>query len=349
MAIPSHGRDWRGRPTTSGQLLIAALLLVGTIALGTLGYMVLEGWSFGDAIYMTIIAVTTTGFREVRELSPIGRALTTSIIVFGLASIAYLGGRAVQLLVESYFRRRKKMDRKISRLKNHVIVCGYGRMGRPVCGDLAGAGADFVVIEREAAQAEYLDREGYLYIIGDSSSDEVLKQAGIERARGIITVVSTDAENVYTTLTAKVINPSILVVARALADDSETKLRTAGADRVIKPYELVGRRIAQLVLRPSIVEFMDTIARTKGKDISIEEVAISQGSSLIGETLLSSPIRKDLNIIIVAVRRTDGDFVYNPGSGLDFREGDRLIAVGEQEKLQQLALVCGSSPAGVRP
>ena len=340
--MSSKGRDRRSGPTTSGQLLIAALILIGTVAVGTVGYMIVEGWSFGDAIYMTIISVTTTGFREVRDLSSVGRALTASIIVLGLASIAYLGGRAVQLLVESYFRRRKKMERKISRLKNHVIVCGYGRMGRPVCGDLAGAGADFVVIERDADQTEFLEREGYLYIIGDSSSDAVLKQAGIERARGIITVVSTDAENVYTTLTAKVINPSILVVARALAEDSETKLRTAGADRVIKPYELVGRRIAQLVLRPSIVEFMDTIARAQGKDISIEEVTVSEGSPLIGETLLSSPIRKDLNIIIVAVRRSDGDFIYNPGSGLDFREGDRLIAVGEQEMLQRLSQVCGS-------
>lgn len=329
-----------GGSGTGRQLLYAALLLLGTIGVGTLGYVVLEGWSVGDALYMTIISVTTTGFREVRDLSPIGRVLTTSIIILGLASIAYLGGRVVQLLVESYLRRRKRMERKIARLKNHIIVCGYGRMGRHVCADLAEAKASFVVIERDETQIEALERAGYLYLVGDSSSDEVLHEAGIARAVGIIAVVSTDAENVYTTLTAKFVNPQILVVARALGEDSEPKLRAAGADRVIKPYELVGRRIAQLVLRPSIVEFMDTIARTQGKDISIEEITIDDSSALIGETLLSSPIRKDLNIIIIAVRRADGEFIYNPGSSLQFRAQDRLIAVGEGSKLSALAGLC---------
>lgn len=325
------------------QLLVAVMFLAATLAIGTVGYVVLEGWPAGDAIYMTIISITTTGFREVRELSSAGRVLTIFVIVGGIASLAYVGGRVLQFAVEVYLLRRGRMDRKIARLKNHVIVCGYGRMGRHIAEDLGEAKVPFVVIESDPELAADLDEEGVLYLIGDASSDALLLQAGVERARGLIAVVSTDAENVYATLTAKALNPAIPIVARALSDESEPKLRTAGAERVIKPYELVGRRIAQLVIRPSMVEFVDTIARSGASEITIEEITVAGDSSLANVALGDTTIRRDLNVIVVAIRRTEEDLLYNPGPEAVFRGGDRLIAIGKQEQLANLTVLCGAS------
>lgn len=323
------------------QLAIAVVIFAATIAVGTLGYMYIEGWSFGDAVYMTVISITTTGFGEVRELSGAGRALTVGIIILGLASIAYVGGRVLQLAVELYLFRRGRMERRISRLKNHIILCGYGRMGRHVGEDLADAGIAFVVIEQDPQASSLLEEHGHLYVIGSSSSDETLKEAGVERARGLIAVVSTDAENVYTTLTAKALNPSVRIVARALSDESEPKLRTAGADRVIKPYEMVGRRIAQLVIRPGMVEFVETVARSGSGEITMEEITVDESSTLVDTTLRDTPIRQQLNVIIVAIRRSDGELLYNPGPDAQVAAGDRLVAIGKAEQIQKLGTLCG--------
>ena len=298
------------------QLGFALLVLFLTVSLGTVGYTVIEGWTVGDALYMTVISLTTTGFGEVRPLSPAGRALTVFVIVSGIASLAYVGGRILQLAVELYLLRRGRMDRQIQRLRNHVILCGYGRMGRHIASDLAEAKVPFIVLESDPESAPSLEEHGYLYIIGDASSDELLKAAGVERARGLIAVVSSDAENVYTTLTAKSINPEITIVARALTDESAPKLRTAGADRAIKPYELVGRRIAQLVIRPAMVEFVDTIARSNSGEITMEEIT-------------------------VAIRRGTSELIYNPGPDEKVQIADRLVAIGRREQLSELSVLCG--------
>jgi len=316
-------------------------LLLVTILVGTFGYVLIEEWSIGDALYMTVISLTTTGFGEVRPLSPAGRGLTVFVIISGIASLAYLGGRLLQLAVEMYLLRRGRMDREIQRLKNHVILCGYGRMGRHIANDLSEARVPFVVLESDPQMATVLEEHGYLHMIGDASSDELLKAAGVERARGLIAVVSSDAENVYTTLTAKSINPEVTIVARALTDESAPKLRTAGADRVIKPYEMVGRRIAQLVIRPAMVEFVDTIARSNSGEITMEEMTVSKDSTLIDVALRDTPIRSRLNVIIVAIRRGEDDLVYNPGPDAHFEVGDRLVAIGRSEQLAELSVLCG--------
>lgn len=232
------------------------------------------------------------------------------------------------------------MDRRISRLRKHVIVCGFGRMGRHLSKELDAESSPFVVVERNQDLVAALESSGYLFVVGDSSENEVLLQAGVERARGLISVVASDAENVFTTLTAKSLNAEIVVATRAVSEQSEPKLKAAGADRVIKPYELVGRRLAQLVLRPGIVEFIDTIARTQGKDITLEEVVIEEGSPLDGQSLIDSPIRRDLNIIVIAIRRAGGDFVYNPASTVVLSPDDRLMAVGERRRLEELSSLC---------
>lgn len=323
------------------QLGLALLVLLMTILVGTVGYVVLEGWVIGDALYMTIISLTTTGFKEVRPLSGGGRILTGFVIVSGIASLAYVGGRVLQLAVELYLVRRGKMDREIQRLRDHVILCGYGRMGRQIASDLAEAKVPFVVIESDQELVPLLEETGDLHIVGDASSDDVLRTARVERARGLIAVVSSDAENVYTTLTAKSINPSITVVARALTDESEPKLRKAGADRVINPYEMVGRRIAQLVIQPAMVEFVDTIARSHTGEITMEEITVSGHSTLLGKALRDTSIRSRLNVIIVAIRRGEEDLVYNPGPDAWFEIGDRLVAIGRRPQLEDLSRLCG--------
>ncbi|MFW6312959.1 MAG: potassium channel family protein [Spirochaetota bacterium] len=336
LSVQPHRTD-----RSAKQLGFAVLLLFVTVLVGTVGYVLLEGWPIGDAFYMTVISLTTTGFREVRPLSPAGRALTVFVIISGIASLAYVGGRLLQLAVELYLLRRGRMDREIQRLKNHVILCGYGRMGRHIASDLSEAQVPFVVLESDPEMASVLEEHGHLHFIGDASSDELLKAAGVEKARGLIAVVSSDAENVYTTLTAKSINPAVVIVARALTDESAPKLRTAGADRVIKPYEMVGRRIAQLVIRPAMVEFVDTIARSNSGEITMEEMTVSQDSSLIGVALRDTPIRSRLNVIIVAIRRGESDLVYNPGPDARFEVGDRLVAIGRSEQLAELSKACG--------
>ncbi|NBF41402.1 MAG: potassium channel protein [Spirochaetes bacterium] len=328
------------RDRTAHQVIVAGVIVLTTLLAGTVGYMLIEGWGVVDAFYMTVLSVSTTGFREVHPLSNSGKLLTVAIIIAGVLSIAYLAGRAAQLLIERYILRRRGMDRQIRRLRNHYIVCGYGRMGRHVCTELEAERANYVVIEKDEALLDRLISGGVLYVQGDATNDEALLRAGIEHAKGLITVVSSDPENVYTTLSAKTLNPNVFVVSRALQDETESKLRKAGADRVIKPYEHVGQRMAQLLLRPGIVEFMDTVAHEAGKDIKMEEIIISDESQLVGHSLLDSPIRDELNIIIVVIHRQDGELIYNPSSIVELQAGDHMIAVGDRDNLKRLAEFC---------
>jgi len=325
------------------QIIVASTFVLIVIVLGTAGYMVVEGWNITDAFYMVVLSISTTGFQEVHPLSEAGQLLTVFIIILGLSSIAYLGGRAAQFFVESYLFRRRRMDLRLRRMRDHYIVCGFGRMGRHIAADLDRAGRRFVVIERQEEKADALSDLGYLYVIGDATSDEILTKAGIEEAKGLITVVSSDAENVFTALSARTLNPAVFVVSRALTDESESKLLKAGANRVIKPYEAVGRRMAQLLIRPGVVEFMDMVGHGSGRDIAMEEITVLSNSPLVGKTLRDSPIRQDLNIIIVALHRAGGEFIYNPASTVPIEDQDKLIAVGQTESLHKLAALCAGS------
>lgn len=328
------------RSRTVQQLLVAGLFVLFTMVLGTVGYVFIEGWSIADAFYMTVLSISTTGFREVHPLSDAGKLLTVFIIILGLFSLAYVAGRLAQVIVENYLQRRRRMDAQLKRLRNHYIVCGFGRMGRNICQDLTEARERFVVIEKDPSRIEMIEEQGYLYVMGDAALDETLLKANINHANGLISVVSSDAENIYTTLSAKTLNPDITVVARALQDDSEPKLKKAGADRVIKPYELVGHRMAQLVLRPGIEEFIDTVVRQGGQSIMMEEIELEGESPLVGQTLRESPIRKDLNIIIVVIHRESGELIYNPAPDVRIQAWDRMIAIGDRTQLQHLANLC---------
>ncbi len=327
---------------TRKQILIGLLVLLSTVLLGTFGYYVLEpGMSIFDAFYMTVITVSTTGFKEVRDLSLEGRILTVFLIIAGVTAIAYTAGRAVQaILLETELFWRKRMIRKIEDLSGHYIVCGYGRMGVQICESLAEQNLPFVVIENDEKKIEKLKEKKFLFIEGDATSDESLMAAKILAAKGLVAVVKTDAENVFTTLAAKELNPKVFVVSRAIEEGTESKLKKAGADRVVKPYELGGNRLVQLLIRPGVIDFIESVARDKELDIGLEEISVSEQSNLVDKTLLDSPIRKDMNIIIVAIYKEDGKFIYNPKGSTKIEAQDKLIAIGDVKDLSNLTDLC---------
>ena len=322
------------------QLKFGFALLLLIVVIGTGGYSLLEGWNLLDSFYMTIITISTTGYKEVSPLSEAGRLFTVFLIVAGVTVLAYTGGKVAQLFVETQVFRRRRMSKKLEELSNHYIVCGYGRMGRSIAEGLLNSNVPFVVIENDPRKIEMLLERGLLFVNGDATNDDILIVAGVKRAKGLVAVIRTDAENVFATLSAKELNPGIFVVARAVDDGTESKLRKAGANRVVLPYELGGNRMVQLLLRPGVIDFIETVAKNSKVDISLEEIYVSETSSLIGMTLLDSPIRKQLNIIIVGIAREDGEFIYNPKSTSVINKGDRLIAIGEADNLLKLAGLC---------
>jgi voltage-gated potassium channel len=228
------------------------------------------------------------------------------------------------------------MNKHIDELTDHFIVCGYGKIGKYVCEELMARKAPFVVLEKDPTAIDSLTPLNYLYLQGDATDDDVLGNAGIGRAKGLVAALQDDADNVFATLSAKVLNPAIYIVAMAVEEESETKLLRAGASRVVKPYEAGGTRMAELLLRPGVIEFIDIVARDRQIDLNIEEISIKEGSPLSGETLAGSEIRQKLNVIIVSVHKPDGKFMFNPLFSTQLVAGDRLIAIGEESSLTQL-------------
>jgi len=324
------------------QLKIGLSLLILTIIIGILGYMLIEGWDFVDSFYMTIITITTTGFKEVHPLNDIGKIFTLVIIFMGIGAIAYTTGRALQVIFESQIFRRRRMSKKVEEMENHYIVCGYGRMGKYICEDLDNAKVPFLVIENNSSKIERLIELGYIFVNGDSTSDSVLLQAGVKKAKGLVAVLSNDAENVFATLSAKALNPKIFIVARAVEEETESKLIKAGASRVVKPYETGGTRMAAMLLKPAVIDFIDVVARERNVDLNIEELLIQENSVLVNKTLVESPIRKELNIIVVSIQKSDNKFIYNPVSSTKIEAGDKLLALGEESNLRKLQNLCSA-------
>lgn len=232
------------------------------------------------------------------------------------------------------------MSKKLEELENHYIVCGYGRMGRYLCEELQSAKVNFIVIENESSKIDKLIEIGILFVNGDATSDDVLLKAGVDKAKGLVAVLSSDAENVFAILSAKVLNPKIYTVARAVEEETESKLKKAGADRVVKPYEIGGTRMAALLLRPGVIEFIDSVAREANVELNIEEVAVNPSSEMVNKTLAELPIRKELNIIVVSIRKENGKFIYNPTSSTKVEGNDKLIAIGDTKNLNKLSVLC---------
>jgi voltage-gated potassium channel len=326
------------------KVLAAALLFV--IALGTAGFHYIEGWPWFDGFYMVITTLTTIGYEEVHPLSHAGRIFNVFIILAGVSLLFLVIGSLTQALLEfelqSFFGRRR-MEREIGRLTDHYILCGAGRVGRSVARELARRPAPFVIIENSEAKAQKFAGESWLMQIGDATQEQVLREARIEKARGLVAATTTDATNLYIVLTARSLNPNLRILARASEDASEKHLLKAGADAVVSPYVFAGQRIAQSFLRPHVVSFLDAATTHLGMDLEIEEVAIHAGSTFAGKTVESSRIRQDRGVIILAIKRGAG-MQFNPASDARIEAGDFLIAMGEPQQLRELELTAGSQP-----
>jgi len=314
----------------------AIVFFVLLMLAGTFGYHLLEGWPLLDSLYMTIITLSTVGFGELQPLSPAGRLFTSVLILLGVGTLAYTLTRTIEALVEQRLFHWRRVQMDIKRIKDHVIVCGYGRMGETVCAQLLQRRVPLVVIERDGAMSERLDQSGILHLVGDATDDAALTEAGVQRAKALAAVLPSDADNLFVTLTARHLNPDLTVVARASNEKNEPKMLTAGANRVLNPYRSGGRQMARQLLQPSVTEFFDLITGGVDTGLSLEEVELQPGSSLIGVTLRDAPIRKEMDVIVVGVRRVAEGLIFNPPPDLAPQAGDVLLALGRRENLRRL-------------
>ncbi|HEY3620342.1 MAG TPA: potassium channel protein [Candidatus Sulfotelmatobacter sp.] len=323
---------------------IGALLLL-VMAAGTAGYHYIEGWSWFDGFYMVVTTLTTIGYQEVHPLSHAGRVFNVFVILAGVSLLALGVGALSQALLEfelqSFFGRRR-MEREIGRLEGHYIICGLGRVGRSVARELGRKPVPFVILENNEAKRQRFASENWLVLAGDATQESTLRQAQIERARGLIAATTTDATNLYIVLTARGLNPRLKIIARASEDAAEKHLLTAGADEVVSPYSFAGQRIAQSLLRPNVVSFLDTATTHLGIDLEIGEIHITPASTFAGKTIESSRIRQERGVIVLAIKRREG-MRFNPAPDERIEVDDCLIAMGEPAQLRQLEQTAASS------
>jgi len=320
-------------------LIISVFLIVFIIILGVTGYMMIEGWNILDALYMTVETLTTVGYNEVHEMTRMGRIFTILLICIGVAFFLYVAGAVVQFMVEGRIRTilgRRRLDKKIDRLKNHHIICGYGRIGRILCNMLTRKPIDLVVIEKDQELIPIMDKDKVLYLSGDATDEVNLLKAGIQRAKGLIAALATDTANVFLVLTARQLNPDLFIIARASQKESKSKLKAAGANRVESPYDMGAASMAQRIIRPTVTNFLDLAFAHRRKDIQMEEIPVNSSSNLVNVMLKDSGIRQQFNLIIIAIKKLDGNMLFNPSFEAVVEAGDTVIAVGQEGNLQKL-------------
>ena len=313
-----------------------ALVVLGTV--GTVGYVQIEGWSAVDAFYMTFITLTTIGFSEVRPLSSAGKFFTVALATVGIGTFATIASRAVQLFVTSPSLRDRFMQRRLDRVRDHYIVCGYGRLGERIAHDLVAAEREVVVIDHDAERVEELRDAGLLYVHGNAEEEGALRAAGVERAAGLVLVLPVDAANVFVALTAREIRgPDLFVVARTNEQSAINKLRRAGADKVISPLEIGADRIAQTIIRPRVDQFMEKVLGVASLDLDLEEVDIAEGSLLDGRSLRDVEFRRQFDAIVVAVLKGGtGEWAFNPDATVPLAAGDTLIVLASLSQLRKI-------------
>lgn len=326
------------------RLAIALALLV--MAGGTAGYVIIEGWNAWDAFYMTVTTVTTVGYKEVHPLSRQGQVFTTALLITGVGTLFYTVTLVMALLVEGELHHRwrlRRLDRMIDTLSGHFIVCGFGRIGAIIAHEFARERVPFVIVERSPERVSAAVEAGYLCVEADSSNEDVLKRVGILRARGLIAAVGTDAENVYTILSARLLKPDLLILGRAETDDARRKLIRAGADRVVSPYQTGALQLAQTALRPAVVDFMRVATSSENLDLNMEQVRIEPGSPLAGRSILESNLRQRFGVVVVGIQRADGRTEFNPAPEIAMAAGDQLVVLGRPEELRELESVCAGA------
>jgi voltage-gated potassium channel len=329
------------------KLRIAAVVVVIIVVAGMLGYRFLEKYTWLDALYMTIITLSTVGFQEVKPLGPTGRLFTMGLLVSGLGVVFYTAVALAESIVEGELQRffgRRRMEKTIEALCEHYLVCGFGRIGAVVCHELAAKPAPFVVIEQQEEPARKAQAHHYLVLHSDATNEQVLLQAGVMRAKGLFAILSSDADNVFVTLTAKQLNPQLFVVARAEAEQSEKTLRRAGADKVISPYAMGGHRMAQAALRPAVVDVIDLATHHQSLEIQLEEIGVPPQSPCDGMVLRDSGLRERFGVIVVAIKRASDRMVFNPSPDEKITAGDRLVVLADATRLKDVeALISGQA------
>jgi voltage-gated potassium channel len=326
---------------TTRHFLISVLTAIILILLGTFGYMAIEGWSMLDALYMTVITLATVGYGEVHKVSDMGHIYTIALIIVGVGFFLYVAGAVIQFMVEGRVRillGRRRLDRKISRLKNHYIVCGYGRIGKVICHKLLRENFSVVVIDKNPDLAATLDGLGFIYVCGDATDESVLLKAGIHSARSLIAALGTDTENVFLVLTGRQLAPRLNIIARTGSEAAKAKLMAAGANTVEAPYEMGAASMAQRIIRPTVTNFLDLAFADRHKDIQMEEIPVDDTSELNGIMLKDSGIRQKYNLIIIAIKKSDDRMIFNPSFEAKIHAGDTVIAVGEPANLTKLEM-----------
>ncbi|HYK97780.1 MAG TPA: potassium channel protein [Candidatus Acidoferrales bacterium] len=309
---------------------VPVALVAGALAYGTLGYTLIEGWSPFDAFYMTLTTISTVGFGEIHQLSTAGRVFTSTLILGGTGAILYTFGVFAETVAEGRFgeyRRQRRMRRDIDQLRDHFIVCGYGRVGTQVVREFEDNGVAYVVVDNNPEPLARLRREDRSYIEGDAASEDVLHKAGITRAKGLLAVVDSDERVVYITLAARALNPKLYITARAGQPESARRLELAGANRVVSPYGMAGRLMAQHAIRPAVVDVIETMQHA-GSDVGIEEILVSEECRVRGRTLRDAGLLEKGQARLLAIRRRDGTLHVNPDDDLRIEGGDLVIAMG---------------------
>ena len=325
-------------------IILAAIVLI--LAIGTSGFILIEDWPPFDAFYMTLITMTTVGYAEVHPLSHAGRVFNSFLMIIGVSMIFVAIGAMTQTIVEmelgeKFSHRRNK--RMIDKLDNHFIVCGYGRVGRGAAEELLRAKVPFVITDLDPERVQRAMMAGMVAVTADATRDQTLREVGIMRARGLVAALSNDADNLFTILSAKGLNPDLYVATRAAEEGAEQKMRRAGADAVLAPYAITGHRLAQCLLRPHVVQFLDLTTQNIGLNVDIEQVTVEATAEFTPKTIQDMQIRRDLGVIVLAIRKHDGNMIFNPPADTFIVGGDCLIVMGQQENLRRLeALVTES-------
>ncbi len=325
------------------RLRIAVIILILIVAVGTVGYRVLEGWSLVESLYTTVTTLSTVGYGDFYPITTAGRLFTVVLIVIGVGTMLYAIGLLAETVVEGRLRAimgRGKLERVVDKLHNHYIICGCGRIGYLICRELKEEGVPFVIVDSNQEVLEKIEDDGFLYLKGDATHDRTLLAAGIKRAKGIVCALPTDAENLYVILTARELNQDAFILSRSEEEESEHRLLRAGANRVMSPYTLGGMRMAMAILRPAMLDFIEITTSRQSLELRMEEIAVCKGSPIIGKSLGDSDIRQKYGLIIVAIKKDTGRMIFNPVATYVIEERDMLIALGEEGSVKRFFDVC---------
>jgi voltage-gated potassium channel len=329
----------RSRRSPYWHLRTALLIFIGLITFGTVGYMLIERLSFWEALYMTVITISTVGYREIVLPSRAGEIFTMIVIISGLATVVYVTTSVVELLLEGRLldiMGRRRVLRELQDMTGHYIICGYGRVGRQVAKECLARGTSVVVIEKESAVVEACLNDGILAVNGDAAEEIMLREAGLERAAGLVTALSSDADNLFVTMTARMVRPDIYIVGRCNSDNTESKLYRAGADRAISPHNVGGRHMAALLLKPMVCDFLDVVTHGELVELILEDVSVEQGAPVVGRSIRDILVEDLKGIGVLGLKRPKRDFVINPGGATVLDAGDILIVQGMPDQVKAL-------------